>query len=161
MTVIGRKLGCSGERPCKNCMRFGQPCDYETNPRRRGPGKAPKGTRSKKRTTRARASKNSTSQPLAGAHPEASADGFHRKVLSPELRPQLNIELVGALSSNNRLTPAPHMPTSEPSMTLADATLSVDETSHELTITERTPRKRDRRSKQLQMQEDDEASEEH
>lgn len=42
----GRKLGCSGERPkCKTCMKRRGECIYAPAPRRRGPGKAPRGSR--------------------------------------------------------------------------------------------------------------------
>lgn len=47
---IGRKLRCDGTRPsCWNCKsRDDQICVYQNHPRRRGPGKAPKGSRKKK-----------------------------------------------------------------------------------------------------------------
>ena len=42
----GRKLGCSGERPkCRTCLKRGGVCEYEATARRRGPGKAPRGSR--------------------------------------------------------------------------------------------------------------------
>ena len=42
----GRKLGCSGDRPkCKACIKRKGECSYAPAPRRRGPGKAPRGTR--------------------------------------------------------------------------------------------------------------------
>ena len=42
----GRKLGCSGDRPqCKTCEKRGGVCQYESTARRRGPGKAPRGSR--------------------------------------------------------------------------------------------------------------------
>ncbi|KIK52070.1 hypothetical protein GYMLUDRAFT_373199 [Collybiopsis luxurians FD-317 M1] len=46
----GRKLRCDGTRPsCWNCRsRENQSCVYQSHPRRRGPGKAPKGQRRKK-----------------------------------------------------------------------------------------------------------------
>ena len=47
----GRKLRCDGNKPtCWNCVSRKKLCVYQPYPRRRGPGKAPKGTRSKKRT---------------------------------------------------------------------------------------------------------------
>ncbi|KAH7906016.1 hypothetical protein BJ138DRAFT_681021 [Hygrophoropsis aurantiaca] len=45
----GRKLRCDGTKPCcLNCSTRSQECKYEMTVRRRGPGKAPKGSRSKK-----------------------------------------------------------------------------------------------------------------
>ncbi|KAF8272254.1 hypothetical protein EI94DRAFT_1697602 [Lactarius quietus] len=42
----GRKLGCSGDRPkCKACIKRKGECVYASAPRRRGPGKAPRGSR--------------------------------------------------------------------------------------------------------------------
>ncbi|KAI9456157.1 hypothetical protein F5148DRAFT_379259 [Russula earlei] len=42
----GRKLGCSGDRPrCKTCNKRGGECQYVETPRRRGPGRAPRGSR--------------------------------------------------------------------------------------------------------------------
>ncbi|KAH9065537.1 hypothetical protein EDB87DRAFT_1820109 [Lactarius vividus] len=42
----GRKLGCSGDRPkCKACIKRKEECIYAPAPRRRGPGKAPRGSR--------------------------------------------------------------------------------------------------------------------
>ncbi|KAI0036460.1 hypothetical protein K488DRAFT_82078 [Vararia minispora EC-137] len=41
-----RKLKCSGDRPtCKTCSRQKKRCEYAQAPRRRGPGKAPRGSR--------------------------------------------------------------------------------------------------------------------
>ncbi|KAF7314282.1 GTP binding protein [Mycena kentingensis (nom. inval.)] len=45
----GRKLRCDGGRPiCSNCNQRNQPCSYREAPKRRGPGKAAKGSRAKK-----------------------------------------------------------------------------------------------------------------
>ncbi|KAF8442835.1 hypothetical protein L210DRAFT_635691 [Boletus edulis BED1] len=45
----GRKLRCDGGRPrCSNCETRSLVCQYQEHPRRRGPGKAPKGSRGKK-----------------------------------------------------------------------------------------------------------------
>ncbi|KAI0670847.1 hypothetical protein C8Q78DRAFT_1078807 [Trametes maxima] len=41
-----RKLRCDGQKPsCANCTKRGHPCTYEQAPKRRGPGRAPRGTR--------------------------------------------------------------------------------------------------------------------
>jgi len=50
--LAGRKLRCDGSKPsCSNCATRSLVCKYQDHPRRRGPGKAPKGSRegSKKR----------------------------------------------------------------------------------------------------------------
>lgn len=40
----GRKLKCDGQLPmCGNCQKRNNPCSYAPFPKRRGPGKAPKG----------------------------------------------------------------------------------------------------------------------
>ncbi|OBZ71408.1 hypothetical protein A0H81_08438 [Grifola frondosa] len=41
-----RKLRCNGKKPsCRNCDRRNTPCVYADGPKRRGPGKAPKGAK--------------------------------------------------------------------------------------------------------------------
>ncbi|KAG5729700.1 hypothetical protein E4T56_gene1044 [Termitomyces sp. T112] len=48
----GRKLRCDGTKPsCSNCLLRKSKCEYVTVQRRRGPGKAKKGTKSKKGPT--------------------------------------------------------------------------------------------------------------
>ncbi|KAH9891602.1 hypothetical protein C8Q73DRAFT_746697 [Cubamyces lactineus] len=45
-----RKLRCDGQKPsCANCRKRNHPCTYEQQPKRRGPGKTPRGS-SRKRT---------------------------------------------------------------------------------------------------------------
>ncbi|KAL4264772.1 Zn(2)-C6 fungal-type domain-containing protein [Pleurotus pulmonarius] len=45
----GRKLRCDGGRPsCYNCTQRNKECAYEAQPRRRGPGRAPKGSKSRR-----------------------------------------------------------------------------------------------------------------
>ena len=49
LTLTGRKLRCNGAKPsCYNCTVRKFDCEYVTTQRRRGPGKAPKGSRSRK-----------------------------------------------------------------------------------------------------------------
>ncbi|KAG0700140.1 hypothetical protein DFH29DRAFT_1056780 [Suillus ampliporus] len=51
----GRKLRCDGSKPsCANCSTRTLDCKYEDHPRRRGPGKAPKGSRNKKSEAKSR-----------------------------------------------------------------------------------------------------------
>ncbi|KAH9854644.1 hypothetical protein C2E23DRAFT_902065 [Lenzites betulinus] len=51
-----RKLRCDGQRPsCANCRKRAHPCTYESQPKRRGPGKAPRAaTAPRTRRTRRR-----------------------------------------------------------------------------------------------------------
>ncbi|VDC04444.1 unnamed protein product [Peniophora sp. CBMAI 1063] len=68
-----RKLKCSGTKPaCDACIKRDQAerCQYEAFPRRRGPGKAPRGTRRTAHRSRATA-------------PEAQAQGFG--IMSPAM----------------------------------------------------------------------------
>ncbi|KAF8843294.1 hypothetical protein BDN67DRAFT_218233 [Paxillus ammoniavirescens] len=54
-TCLGRKLRCDGSKPCcSNCATRSLACRYQDHPRRRGPGKAPKGSRSRKTETKGR-----------------------------------------------------------------------------------------------------------
>jgi hypothetical protein len=47
--LLGRKLRCDGVRPtCSHCVMRGLMCAYAEFPKRRGPGKAPRGSRAKK-----------------------------------------------------------------------------------------------------------------
>ncbi|KAG1751133.1 hypothetical protein EDB19DRAFT_1903991 [Suillus lakei] len=79
----GRKLRCDGTKPsCANCSTRTLDCVYEDHPRRRGPGKAPKGSRTKKSEGKGRKGKKSSKagtsevdregseQPLAAALPD-------------------------------------------------------------------------------------------
>ncbi|KIJ62640.1 hypothetical protein HYDPIDRAFT_168998 [Hydnomerulius pinastri MD-312] len=51
----GRKLRCDGSKPCcSNCATRSLACQYQDHPRRRGPGKAPKGSRTKKSEAKGR-----------------------------------------------------------------------------------------------------------
>ncbi|GLB38336.1 putative TRAFAC class TrmE-Era-EngA-EngB-Septin- like GTPase superfamily, septin GTPase family protein [Lyophyllum shimeji] len=59
----GRKLRCNGAKPsCSNCTVRRFQCEYVPVQRRRGPGKAPKGSKSKKASSAGRP-EPSTSQP--------------------------------------------------------------------------------------------------
>ncbi|KAF7365168.1 hypothetical protein MVEN_00388300 [Mycena venus] len=74
----GRKLRCDGGTPkCANCLTRGMMCKYRPEPKRRGPGKAAKGSRGKKRV------------PKTGRHslPARGADeDFDMQTIAPELR---------------------------------------------------------------------------
>ncbi|KAJ7789323.1 hypothetical protein B0H14DRAFT_2944933 [Mycena olivaceomarginata] len=68
----GRKLKCDGNKPrCSNCYNRREVCEYVDRPKRRGPGKAAKGSRAKKRV------------PKTGRH---GPDGFEGINIAPELR---------------------------------------------------------------------------
>ena len=112
---LGRKLKCDGQYPiCGNCQKRRLACDYAPYPKRRGPGKAPKGQK-KLAAMRAKAAAaasaspgsqagsaaagSSVSQP-AELHPRTSADTLPRYTLLPS-------------SSETHLPPQPrfeHMP---------------------------------------------------
>jgi len=97
----GRKLKCDGMRPkCKNCRERHLICEYPANVKRRGPGKAPKGSRSRKRgpMISASASKSGKGRPSTrvggkgkarkqGGHEEAPVRVLDSEGLAPEVRP--------------------------------------------------------------------------
>lgn len=61
--LAGRKLRCDGSKPsCSNCATRSLACKYQDHPRRRGPGKAPKGSRDKREK---RGASKSTNRPVA------------------------------------------------------------------------------------------------
>ncbi|KAI0354921.1 hypothetical protein OH77DRAFT_1542797 [Trametes cingulata] len=65
-----RKLRCDGQRPsCANCRKRSHPCTYEQQPKRRGPGKTPRGSTSTRRT------RHSTAAADAARTAEASGSG--------------------------------------------------------------------------------------
>lgn len=85
----GRKLRCNGAKPsCYNCTVRKFECEYVPIQRRRGPGKAPRGSRSKKASTSGRVSDASLSTNAADRRPSplAPAD-YPPDILVPELRP--------------------------------------------------------------------------
>ncbi|KAH7878018.1 uncharacterized protein C8R40DRAFT_1093427 [Lentinula edodes] len=90
----GRKLRCDGTRPsCSNCKsRDNQPCVYQSHPRRRGPGKAPKGQRKKIASNRAEtttpASERSRASNEGSQHYSPSGDDFEVDALPPDFRSQ-------------------------------------------------------------------------
>lgn len=73
--LTGRKLRCDGTKPsCANCSTRTLNCEYEDHPRRRGPGKAPKGSRIKKSEGKGRRKKGTKAsdegQPSTARLPE-------------------------------------------------------------------------------------------
>ncbi|KAI0304526.1 hypothetical protein B0F90DRAFT_1916548 [Multifurca ochricompacta] len=81
----GRKLGCSGDRPkCKACAKREGECIYASTPRRRGPGKAPRGSRklAKGRGTGSR-TQLSTSRVMPSAFPNLSFEVPFPQVQAP------------------------------------------------------------------------------
>lgn len=76
---VGRKLKCDGRHPaCSNCSVRGRQslCVYQLHPRRRGPGKAPRGQRKKKSIAASNRDNFSTSGSRASASNEYSGDDF-------------------------------------------------------------------------------------
>ena len=74
---LGRKLRCNGEKPsCYNCTVRRFECEYVPVQRRRGPGKAPKGSRTKK-----------------GGRTESRTRGSEQELdsLAPEVRPFMSV----------------------------------------------------------------------
>jgi Fungal Zn(2)-Cys(6) binuclear cluster domain len=105
-----RKLRCSTERPkCSNCGQRGLVCVYG-QPRRRGPGKAPRGSRAKKKGDPAQESR--VEEPQARL-PFASVD-FDPLLpaYSYPYPPHLRSELMGPV-----LAPAPLDTVSSPPRT--------------------------------------------
>lgn len=87
LTILaGRKLRCDGTRPsCWNCKaRENQVCVYQAQPRRRGPGKAPKGQKKKKPSATASVSDSRASNE-GSQYYSTSGDDYD---LAAELRQQ-------------------------------------------------------------------------
>lgn len=80
--LTGRKLRCNGAKPsCYNCTVRKFECEYVSTQRRRGPGKAPKGSRSR----RGRSEHSGSNSHIMGDRlPTAVQPDFD---LSPDLRP--------------------------------------------------------------------------
>lgn len=87
-SFVARKLKCDGQTPwCGNCHRRKLPCKYALYPRRRGPGKAPKGSKklqAKKDDSQA-ASAGRSSQPSTSSGVSAGTD-----LQTPRPRPSLD-----------------------------------------------------------------------
>jgi hypothetical protein len=110
----GRKLRCDTSRPsCGNCTRRVLTCEYVEFPRRRGPGRAPKGTRSKKRATRSRPSESSSSQPPLGEHRKRSGGDFDFDTRAAELKLKASVASLETLSSQAEGPPPPYTSNSE------------------------------------------------
>ncbi|KAJ6585028.1 hypothetical protein B0H19DRAFT_1107739 [Mycena capillaripes] len=83
----GRKLKCDGDKPtCSNCRTRRVTCLYRLQPKRRGPGKAAKGSRTKKRV------------PKTGRQSEFSLEAaqdpnehFDMQTIAPELRSRTSL----------------------------------------------------------------------
>ncbi|KAF7346373.1 Gtp binding protein [Mycena sanguinolenta] len=75
-----RKLKCDGNRPaCSNCLsRFKDDCKYEKEVKRRGPGKAAKGSRAQKPKAR-------------HSEPTGRLDDFDAQTIAPSLRPRASL----------------------------------------------------------------------
>ncbi|KDR82807.1 hypothetical protein GALMADRAFT_134361 [Galerina marginata CBS 339.88] len=85
----GRKLRCNGAKPsCYNCTVRKFECEYVPIQRRRGPGKAPKGSRSKKAAS-SRADAPSSKNP--SDRPPSAVPDYELDALAPELRPYTSV----------------------------------------------------------------------
>ncbi|PPQ87859.1 hypothetical protein CVT24_004898 [Panaeolus cyanescens] len=82
----GRKLRCNGERPaCYNCsIRKAEKCEYVPVQRRRGPGRAPRGSR-------ARRAAHSASRSDPALSPGPSSSNYELESLAPEVRPYTSV----------------------------------------------------------------------
>ena len=84
LLMIGRKLRCNGAKPsCYNCTVRKFDCEYVSTQRRRGPGKAPKGSRSRK----GRLEHSGSSSYIGDRQPTMVPD----YEVSPDLRPYISI----------------------------------------------------------------------
>jgi hypothetical protein len=84
--LLERKLRCNGEKPlCNNCTIRNFECVYALVQRRRGPGKAQKGSHSKK----ARATRCLELKP--GYHPSASSIIAELDAMPPEILPYVTV----------------------------------------------------------------------
>ncbi|KAF8964399.1 hypothetical protein BDZ97DRAFT_905169 [Flammula alnicola] len=90
----GRKLRCNGARPtCSHCTARKLKCEYVSTPRRRGPGKAPRGSRPRKASA-------------SRVVPEYELDA-----LAPELRPYTSVMSLSSLDTFSfQPTSAPRYP---------------------------------------------------
>jgi len=98
----GRKLRCNGTKPsCYNCTIRKFECEYVPTQRRRGPGKAPKGSRSKRGAAAQAQLQAATSRidpfpPLSsskhrGDRPPDAVPEYELDALGPELRPYTSV----------------------------------------------------------------------
>ena len=113
----GRKLKRDGQQPmCGNCQKRSHPCSYAPYPKRRGPGKAPKGHR-KSETIGASGSGEGSQGPGA-----PSAD--------QGLRPRASVETLPAytqypLASDTQLPAAATPPYAASSLRVADRSMQL------------------------------------
>lgn len=86
----GRKLRCNGEKPsCYNCTVRKFECEYVPVQRRRGPGKAPKGSRSKRGA--ARSEPSSLGSKSTGERTPSFVAEHELDTLAPEVRPYMSV----------------------------------------------------------------------
>ena len=85
LTLAGRKLRCNGAKPsCYNCTVRKFECEYVSTQRRRGPGKAPKGSRSRK----GRSEQSGSSSNIIGDRLPTMVPDYD---VSPDLRPYISV----------------------------------------------------------------------
>ncbi|TFK40804.1 hypothetical protein BDQ12DRAFT_680060 [Crucibulum laeve] len=90
----GRKLRCNGAKPaCSNCIARKYDCEYVPIQRRRGPGKAPKRSRSKKGSASATGTPDPTASGSRGPEDRRSpsAADYGYEDIAPELRPYTSV----------------------------------------------------------------------
>jgi len=93
----GRKLRCNGDRPkCYNCGVRNFECEYVPIQRRRGPGKAPKGSRSKKVTS----GHPGSSSKAATDRPSSMIAEQELEALAPEVRPYMSVLSLNSFGSH-------------------------------------------------------------
>lgn len=84
--TAGRKLKCDGGKPrCKNCHERHFECRYPIFQRRRGPGKAPKGTRARKRAAAAASTSAAGSSAASPGNEPPDASTSSRHIQPPTL----------------------------------------------------------------------------
>ncbi|KAF9013260.1 hypothetical protein BDQ17DRAFT_1321132 [Cyathus striatus] len=119
----GRKLRCNGARPaCSNCIARKYQCEYVPIQRRRGPGKAPKRSRSKKDNPNAAGTSDAygggSSLRASDGRPSSSAADYELEALAPELRPYASVMSLDRFSYQPPEASPPHSGPPSPEMIL-------------------------------------------
>lgn len=132
--AVGRKLRCDGVRPtCRTCETRKEPCTYVNQVRRRGPGKAPKGSKKMAKRTSADAATGSGTDafPTKGDIPQtprtlaARPDSVGSVDNVPRYSPQIGGSMYSAASASPprlqlRNAPLPHVPSQSPAASTSE-----------------------------------------